>query len=169
VTEPSFQIERLEAHDRSTFGCGVDALDRYFRQQVGQDVRRRIATCFVLTDLGGGRVAGFYTLSACDIEFADLPEERRRGLPRYPTVPAVRLGRLAVDTSFRGRGLGAALLFDAILRAARSDIAAHFLLVDATNDAAASFYRHYGFEPDPVDGRRHVASLDYLVHALRRP
>jgi ribosomal protein S18 acetylase RimI-like enzyme len=168
VTAQSFGIERLEAHDRSTFTCGVDALDRYFRQQVGQDVRRRIATCFVLTEIGG-RVAGFYTLSACDIELADLPAERRRELPRYPTVTAVRLGRLAVDTSFRGRGLGAALLFDAILRAAHSDIAAHFLLVDATNDAAASFYRHYGFEPDPMDGRRHIASLAHLVHALRRP
>ncbi|MGL4407584.1 MAG: GNAT family N-acetyltransferase, partial [Zoogloea sp.] len=66
-------------------------------------------------------------------------------LPRYPAVPAVRMGRLAVDQDFKGQGLSAALLADALARAARSEVAACALLVDAKDDEAAAFYRHHGF------------------------
>ena len=66
-------------------------------------------------------------------------------MPRYPTVPAVRMGRLAVDQAFKGQGLGSALLADALARAARSEVAAYALLVDAKDQTAAEFYRHYGF------------------------
>ena len=68
-----------------------------------------------------------------------------RKLPRYPSVPAVRMGRLAVDQAFRGQGLGAALLADALTRIVRSEIAAYALVVDAKDEKAASFYRHHGF------------------------
>uniref|UniRef100_UPI00046547F0 GNAT family N-acetyltransferase n=1 Tax=Robbsia andropogonis TaxID=28092 RepID=UPI00046547F0 len=70
-------------------------------------------------------------------------------LPRYPTVSAVRMGRLAVDKSFTGQGLGGALLADALDRAARSEIAAFALMVDAKDDTATAFYRHHGFIPLP--------------------
>ena len=63
----------------------------------------------------------------------------------YPTVPAVRMGRLAVDQAFQGQGLGGALLADALTRAARSEIAAFALVVDAKDEAATAFYRHHGF------------------------
>jgi GNAT superfamily N-acetyltransferase len=77
----------------------------------------------------------------------DLPSETAKRLPRYPVVPAALIGRLAIDHQYRGRGLGAALLFDAIARAARADTAIFAVLVDAKDDAAAAFYRHHRLQP----------------------
>lgn len=119
-------------------------LKRYLREQVTQDIRRRIAACFVaLAD--GQRIAGYYTLASASLLLADLPDSIGKKLPRYPTVPAVRLGRLAVDRAYKGQGLGGALLADALDRAARSEIAAYALMVDAKDIAAATFYKHHGF------------------------
>jgi ribosomal protein S18 acetylase RimI-like enzyme len=131
-------------HDRAAFNSDSEPLNRYLREQVSQDVRRRVAACFVaLAD--GARIAGYYTLASASVLLADLPASIGRKLPRYPTVPAVRLGRLAVDQAFKGRGLGGALLADALERAARSEIAAFALVVDAQDEKAAAFYRHHGF------------------------
>jgi GNAT superfamily N-acetyltransferase len=99
------------------FRCGEDALDRYFQTQVTQDIRRHIANCFVAVEAIAGTIAAYYTISAASIPLVDLPPDETRRLPRYPTVPAVRIGRLAVDQRFHGRGLGAALLADAATRA----------------------------------------------------
>jgi GNAT superfamily N-acetyltransferase len=133
------------AADRSSFRCGVGALDRYFATQASQDVRRRVAACFVATSPAGA-IAGYYTLASASIGLGDLPENLARKLPRYPNVPAVRLGRLAVATAFKGQGLGAALLADALRRAATAEIAAYALIVDAKDEEAARFYAHHGFE-----------------------
>jgi ribosomal protein S18 acetylase RimI-like enzyme len=140
-----FQLAPLvAAHDRSTFNSGSEPLDRYLREQVTQDVRRRVAACFVaLAD--GQQIAGYYTLASASLLLVDLPASTGKKLPRYPTVPAVRMGRLAVDQVFKGQGLGGALLADALDRAARSEIAAYALMVDAKDEAAAAFYRHHGF------------------------
>ena len=81
-------------------------------------------------------------LTSASLLLADLAASTCKKLPRYPTVPAIRMGRLAVDQAFKGQGLGGALLADA--RAARSGIAAFALMVDAKNEAAAAFYRHHG-------------------------
>jgi GNAT superfamily N-acetyltransferase len=75
----------------------------------------------------------------------DVPPEHIKHLPRYPTLPAVRIGRLAVDERFHGRGLGAAILADAGHRTMRSDAAAFAILVDAKNDHAVAFYQRQGF------------------------
>jgi ribosomal protein S18 acetylase RimI-like enzyme len=147
----SFRIEPLSAaHDRAGFHCGEEALDRYFQTQATQDIRRRIANCFVAVETGTSlvdakQVAAFYAMSAASIPFVDLPPEETKRLPRYPTLPAVRIGRLAVDERFQGRGLGAALLADAAQRAMHASAAAFMLLVDAKNDRAVAFYRRYGF------------------------
>jgi GNAT superfamily N-acetyltransferase len=107
-------------------------------------MRRRMAACFVaLAD--ERRIAGYYTLAAASVWLTNLPASIARKLPRYPTVPAIRLGRLAVDRAFQGQGLGGALLVDALQRASRSEIAAHALIVDAKDEAAARFYQHHGF------------------------
>ncbi len=143
---PPFRVEPLHDNlDRSAFRCGEEALDRYFQTQATQDIRRRVANCFVAVETASGQVAGFYTLSTASIPFVDLPPEETKRLPRYPTLPAVRIGRLAVDERFQGRGLGAALLIDAAHRTTHSDAAAFTLLVDAKNDQAVAFYRRYGF------------------------
>jgi ribosomal protein S18 acetylase RimI-like enzyme len=145
VTE-AYRCEALAAHhERASFACGTPELDRYFHQQVSQDIRRRVTSCFVAVDTAGGGVAGFYTLASAGIPISELPGDLQRRLPRYPTLPAVRIGRLAVDGAFRGRGIGGLLLMDAAARAHRADQANYALLVDAKDDAAAAFYRHYGF------------------------
>jgi GNAT superfamily N-acetyltransferase len=145
---PPFRLESLsKEHDRATFSCGEEALDRYIRTQATQDIRRRIANCFVAVETITGRIAAYYTLSSASIPTPDLPPETIKRLPRYPTLPAVRIGRLAVDTGFRGRGLGAALLVDAIRRTLQSPLAVFTLLVDAKNNDAVAFYRHHGFQP----------------------
>lgn len=93
----------------------------------------------------GQRIAGYYTLASASLFLADLPASTIEKLPRYPTVPAVRMGRLAVDRVFKGQGLGGALLADALHRAARSKMAAFALVVEAKDEAAAAFYSHHGF------------------------
>ena len=141
-----FCLEPLgDNHERSLFRCGEDALDRYFQTQVTQDIRRRIANCFVAVKTATSHIAAWYTISAASISLVDLPPDEARSLPRYPTVPAVRIGRLAVDQRFQGRGLGAALLADAATRTLKADAAAFTLLVDAKNDQAGAFYQHFGF------------------------
>ena len=140
-----FVLKPFDAtYARSAFRGGTEQLGSYLREQAGQDIRRRVAACFVaLCD--SQRIAGYYTVASASLLLADLPTDMAKKLPRYPTVPAVRLGRLAVDLEFQGQGLGGALLADALDRAARSEIAAHALVVDATNETAAVFYRHHGF------------------------
>ncbi len=149
MKDAPFRIAPLDpATDRTAFHSGSPALDLYFHQQVTQDIRRRVAACFVaLTQKD--QIAGFYTLASASVLLGDLPEKLAKKLPRYPSVPAVRLGRLAVDRHFQGKGLGGALLADALLRTARSEIVAYALLVDAKDETAAAFYRHHGFMPLP--------------------
>jgi ribosomal protein S18 acetylase RimI-like enzyme len=77
----------------------------------------------------------------------DMPQDIVERLPRYPAVPVARLGRLAVDQADQGRRLGSAMLWDAITRAARSEVAVFALAVDAKDERAAAFYRHHGFAP----------------------
>ncbi|MBI1791164.1 MAG: GNAT family N-acetyltransferase, partial [Acidobacteria bacterium] len=102
---------------------------------------------FVAIEAASGRIAAFYTLAASSIPTPGLPAELTRKLPRYPAIPAARIGRLAVDQQFQGRGLGAALLADAARRTLDAAPAAFALVVDAKNDAAIAFYRHHGFLP----------------------
>ena len=143
-----FSIERLSKdHDRSRFQCGSKKIDAYFRQAVSQDVKRNYATCFVAREIATGRVAGFYTLSSSNIPLVDIPPAMARKLPRYPTVPAVLIGWLARDLSFRGTDLGPVLLFDAIRTVATAPLGAHAVFADAIDQNAAAFYEGFGFMP----------------------
>jgi len=145
-----FVIAALSSdHDRKSFSCGVFALDRYLKEQAGQDIKRRAALCYVAHEPGDSRVAGYYTLSAGDVALRDLPEELSRKLPRYPVVPVARIGRLAIDKAFQNQRLGAALLWDAADRALRSELGVFALAVDAKDESAAAFYRHHGFDSFP--------------------
>lgn len=145
MTPPPYRIAALDAaRDRTSFVSGSAPLDRYFREQVTQDMRRRFTACFIaLTH--EDEIAGFYTLAAASVPLTELPDELRRKLPRYDAVPVARMGRLAVGQRHQGQGLGAALLADAIERTVRSDVAAYALLVDAKDEAAGAFYAHHGF------------------------
>ncbi len=159
-----FLIEALgPSHDRTSFSCGVEALDRYFQKQVTQDVRRRATACYVATESSGAKVAGYYTLAAAGIPLADMPAELAKRLPRYPSVPVARLGRLAVDQVYRGRKLGSALLWDAVQRSLRSEVAVFALVVDAKDDQAEAFYRHHGFLSFGSQPKQLVLPLTNLV------
>ena len=129
-----------------SFSCGVAALDRYFRELVSQDVRRRLSNCFVALD-PPATVVGYYTFAATGVPLTELPAEQTRHLPRYPLVPAGLIGRLAVDQRFHGRGVGSFMLVDAVARAMRAESAIYALVVDAKDDAARRFYVHHGFQP----------------------
>ena len=153
-----YRIELLAKHEREGFSCGSAPLDRYFQLQVTQDIRRRIASCFVAVSTIGD-VAGFYTLAATSLAFDRLAPERAKKLPHYPVVPAILLGRLAVATSHQRKQLGVALVTDALLRSTRSDIAAHMMVVDAKDAAAIAFYGRLGFERLPDDPSRLIRAL----------
>jgi GNAT superfamily N-acetyltransferase len=141
-----FPVEVLgQQHDRKAFSSGVAALDRYFHEQVTQDVRRRVTACYVAVDAATGRAAGYYTLAASGIPLIDMPEALTKRLPRYPMVPVARLGRLAVDAAYQGRKIGAMLLWDAATRAVRSEVAVFAVVVNAKDERAEAFYRHHGF------------------------
>ncbi|MBM3568970.1 MAG: GNAT family N-acetyltransferase [Alphaproteobacteria bacterium] len=143
-------------HDRAAFSCGAPALDRYIREYASQDVKRDTARVFVALRAGSPAVCGYYSLSATSFRRDDLPADQAKRLPLYP-VPAALLGRLAVDDGFKGKGLGAHLLMDAINRIllATQTLAIHALVVDAKDDAAVAFYRKYGFLPF-ADGTRRL-------------
>jgi GNAT superfamily N-acetyltransferase len=144
-----YAVELLnDAHDRAGFECGVPGLDRYLRQQAGQDSRKRVAAVYLLVKREGGDIAGFYTLANTALHAAVLPAEWVKKLPRYPLLPATLLGRLAVELRHRQRGLGEFLLLDALRRSLElSRASASFaVVVDAKDPQAAGFYRRYGFE-----------------------
>jgi ribosomal protein S18 acetylase RimI-like enzyme len=153
----TYRIEPLgEEHDLSRFESGTAALDRYFRTQASQDLRRRITTCFVAVRRDSDEIAGYYTLTASSIALDALPPAIVKKLPRYPVVPAALLGRLAVARSHQGRGLGGVLLADALKRSARAEMGVFAMVVDAKDEAAQRFYEPYGFTLLPGEGRRRL-------------
>lgn len=153
-----YRIELLSKHDRSTFASGSDELDRYLRERAAQDMRRRVASCFVAVD-DGGTIAGFYTIAATSLVLDLIPAGRARHLPRYPSIPAVLLGRLAVALTHQGKRLGGALVADALLRARRAEVMAFTMVVEAKDDPAARFYQHLGFESLETNRRMLIRPL----------
>jgi GNAT superfamily N-acetyltransferase len=162
VSESRFRFEPLGSqHDRRSFSCGVEELDRYLHHQAGQDIRNKVATVLVMVDTETKSIAGYYTLSAASVSLASLPPEFGKKLPRYPTMPAILLGHLAVDQRYRGRGLGELLLVNALRRSlALSDVlAAMAVLVDAKDERARRFYERYSFLRLLDDERRQVMPM----------
>lgn len=153
-----YRIEILGKQDRAAFASGSSELDAYLRTRASQDMRRRVASCFVAVD-DAGTVAGFYTLAATSLVLDLLIADHAKRLPRYPAVPAILLGRLAVDAGHQGKRLGGALLADALMRASRSEVMAYAMVVDAKDAAAAHFYAHLGFERLGDDKRRLIRRL----------
>ncbi|HSV50528.1 MAG TPA: GNAT family N-acetyltransferase [Burkholderiaceae bacterium] len=152
-----YRIEALgKTHDRTAFACGSAALDRYLQQQARQDADKSVAAPFVLTTPPAPRVLGYYTLSAALVNASELPGTLAKKLPRYPHLPVTLLGRLAVDQGMKGKGVGQFLLMDALRRSfeAAAHIAAMAVLVDAKDDAAQAFYRHFSFLPLHEQPRR---------------
>ncbi len=150
---PSWVVEPLtKHHDRNAFSCGNESLDRYLQKIALQDARRYVSASFVLVEAAAPKtILGYYTLSAFSVDPGDLPDDVARKLPSYPNVPVTLLGRLAVDQHQQGRGLGGFLLTEALYRALNqsSQIGATAVVVDAIDDQAVRFYRHFNFLPFP--------------------
>lgn len=149
IAAPDLKIEPLGTHhNRKDFTCGVESLDRYFKTQASQDVKRKANGVFVLVDpQHSNNVLGYYTLCATALAQGDVPATARPYIPRYPLVSATLIGRLAVAVNQQGQGLGALLLADAAKRAyiSASSIGSSMLVVDAINEQAVSFYTANSF------------------------
>ena len=142
-------IELLDkTHIKSDFDCGQLSLNNYIKIQAGQDVKRGLSVCYVLTAQPGQTIVGYYTLSSNSVKLEDLPEELRRKLPpSYKSIPTALLGRLAVDKKYHGQKLGLYLLVDALNRCAdlSEKIGTLAVMVDPIDEKAVSFYKNYGF------------------------
>jgi len=133
-------------HDRAAFDCADADLNLYLQRYARQNHESGGAKCFVATPADTpGRILGFYTLSPASIEYSRTPALAKKGLARYD-VPMFRLGRLAVDKTVQGRGLGGALLLRAADRCIRvaHEVGGVAMLIDAKNDRAAKWYAGYG-------------------------
>lgn len=156
--------------NRVDFSCGNATLDRYLKEQAGQDFRRGCATPFVLApEHRGTAILGYYTLSSYGIDVGELPADVAKKLPRYPLIPATLLGRLAVDRRFQGQGIGEFLLMDALHRVLvqSAEIAAAAVVVDAIDAGAANFYQHFGFAPFPTIANRLFLALKGVASLFR--
>jgi hypothetical protein len=143
------RFEPLKKHDRSAFTSGVPALDKWFRQQAGQEQRRNVAQVFVAVDDQG--VAGFYSLSMFTLSLDSLPEDLVCKLPKYEAIPTALIGRLARHQRTKGTGLGDLLLADAVNRVlgVSRTVASYAIVVDAKGDNAKHFYEAHGFQALP--------------------
>lgn len=148
MSRPPYSVESLGDHDRLSFACGVEDLDRYLHVQAGQDAKRKVTAPFVMID-ADRTIVGYYTLSAYAVRVGELPADLARQLPRYPLLPATLLGRFAVSTVHQGQKLGRLLLMDALFRSWKTttQVGSIGVVAEAYNDAVRDFYLHYEFIP----------------------
>lgn len=146
------KIQLLDTtHNRQSFECEEKSLTDYLHKQASQDVKKKLAACFVAID-ESKNVMGYYTLSSESLGRELIPEKFLKKVPRNYNAPVILLGRLARDKKAKGTGLGEHLLLDALFRAfdlSENSIGAMAVVVDPINDYAIKFYENYGFEHLP--------------------
>lgn len=143
------------SHKKERFNCGQPLLDNYLHTQAKQDVKRKLSACFILAD-ENNNVMGYFTLSSASISKDLLPEEIKKKLsPSYHDLPVTLLGRLAVDNSYKGQGLGEFLLIDALKKCFESSgtIASMAVIADPIDTSAVKFYQKFGFILLPDSGK----------------
>lgn len=145
-------IQLLEkTHNRKDFECEENSLTEYIRKQVRQDIRKRLATCFVAVD-NKQTVVGYYTLTSESLGRELIPDKYLNQVPKNYNAPVILLGRLARDIKTKGTGLGEHLLMDALFRSyklSNESIGAMAVVVEPINEKAVEFYTKYGFEQLP--------------------
>ena len=135
------------SHEKSQFTCGKAMLDDYIRKQAKQDMKGKVAACFVLSD-DNKAIKGYYTLSNGSIPRTQIPEDFIKNLPKYKDLPVTLLGRLAISQKLKGQQMGSLLLLDALKRSldtAVNSIASMAVVVDPIDQQAIDFYTKYGF------------------------
>lgn len=137
-------------HNRQGFDCGTPVLNDWLRQVARQHQDKGLSNTFVAAfENDPERICGYYALTLTEVDRRYLPEAYRKKLPER--IPGIRLGRLAVDQRYQGKRLGELLLMDVITRAQRihQEAGVVGLFVDALDERAAGFYRHFGFVAAP--------------------
>jgi GNAT superfamily N-acetyltransferase len=165
-----WSVERLcKSHDRASFDCGKPTLDHWLQQLAGQFERRDLARCYVAVRPNEARVLGYYAISNHQVSYETLPSEHSKGLPTID-VPVILLGRLAVDRSVQGHGLGTYLLIDALRKAAyiSQHIGVRAVEVHAIDEDARRFYLKYGFV-SLRDDRHHLFLPMQVIRQLKLP
>lgn len=163
-------IERLRSiHDRSAFDCGNPSLTDWLKQRAGQFEKRDLARTYVAARLGAKVVLGYYAISNHRVMHEVLPADEAKGLPRLD-VPVILLGRLAVDRSVQGQGLGSLLLVDALRRAQHlsEHVGVRAIEVDAIDHAARQYYLRFGFVPS-LDDPNHLLLPMIVIRKLSLP
>ncbi|MEZ5941127.1 MAG: GNAT family N-acetyltransferase [Planctomycetaceae bacterium] len=170
-SEPKWAIEPFDRsrHDRSEFDCGVPVLNEWLTTKVSQFEKKDLARTYVLVESGDVVVKGYYALSNHTVIYDALPDDQAKGLPRID-VPVVLIGRLGVDLSTQGQGMGEFLLIDAVRRAEylAEKIGIRAVEVDAINDAAQKFYQRYGFL-SLKDAPQHLFLPMQVIRKLKLP
>lgn len=140
-----------EAHDASDFDSGEPALDEWLRRRAWSNLQAGASRTYVVCARGSLRVVGYFSVSMGQILASETTGAMRRNMPRF--IPAVTLGRLAIDRAWQGKGLGGVLLADAVDRSLRAstEVSARLVIVHAISDATEAFYRHHGFTRLPVE------------------
>jgi len=164
-----YNIEPLGDHNRAAFSCGNAALDRYIREQASQDVKRRLASVFVVTAKDAPKtVLAYYTLSSRELKLEQLPLEIAKKACKYGHLGVTLLGRLAVVEESKGTGLGTLTLMNALDRSlvAAKNIASWAVFVEAIDRSAASFYRKYGFIESPGDKLKHFLPMKTIAKSF---
>lgn len=156
-------------HDRAGFDCGLPLLNDWLATKVSQFEKKDLARTYVLVESGASLVKGYYALSNHTVVYESLPEDQTKGLPHLD-IPVVLIGRLAVDQSVQGQKLGEFLLIDALRRAEylAGKIGIRAVEVDAINEAARSFYEHYGFIA-LLDDHHHLFLPMNVIRKLQLP
>jgi GNAT superfamily N-acetyltransferase len=138
------------SHDRQAFDCGRQELNDWLRRIARQHQDKGLSKTFVaVREDDPAHIVAYSALTLVELENRHLPDAWRKKLPRR--IPGVRLGRLAVDRQYQGKGLGELLLVDALTRARRvyAEAGGIGLFVDALDEQAAGYYRRFGFEAAP--------------------
>jgi GNAT superfamily N-acetyltransferase len=151
-------------HDIEKFDSGVASLNVWLTRYASQAAAAGSARTFVVDDAEQQRVVGYHALTAASIAHEAATSRAARGMPRHP-IPAALLARLAGDVRVPGRGIGAWLLRDAMLRtlSASESVGIRVLLVHALDADARGFYERHGFEASPTD----PLNLQMLMKDLR--
>ena len=154
-------IELLDKiHNRNDFDCGNELLNNYLKNQAGQDAKRKLSACFVLTETETKAFKGFYTLSNNSIPLNCFPTTVIQKLPKsYTSIPTTLLGRLAIDKKYQGQGIGKILLIDALKRSFQNAqiIGSFAIVVDPIDENAEAFYTKYDFIKLPDSGKMFMA------------
>lgn len=154
-------IELLgKQHNRNEFDCGNEQLNNYLKHQASQDIKRKLAACFVLTNVASTVIKGYYTLSNYSIPLQSFSPQIQKKLPKsYTSIPTTLLGRLAIDRNHQGKGIGQILLIDALKRSyEHAEVIGSFaVVVDPIDRNAEMFYQKYDFIQLPDSKKMFIA------------